>query len=188
MRKLVISLFLVCCFFGVLAVSAFAEEAQFLPTRYGIALLNGGAYDQDHIGMVIVQGHLLADYKRFFAHRSPDKLRLKIEANLGLTTEGQHRTIFSLNALALKYFETWKVASLVPYVEAGIGAIYTDFKVDGQGSRKNFNPQLGCGFQYQLENDTAMTLGLRLHHISNGNLLKENRGVNSAFLMIGYMF
>jgi lipid A 3-O-deacylase len=172
----------------VLPASALAEEHQYLPTRYGVALLSGGAYDPDHIGMVIVQGQLLTDYKRFLSHRTPDKLRLKVEANLGLTTDGRQRSMFSLNILALNYFENWRFATCTPYVEAGIGAIYTDFQVKDQGSRFNFNPQLGAGVEFPLQTGGSMTLGLRLHHISNGNLLKDNRGVNSALLMIGYLF
>jgi hypothetical protein len=96
--------------------------------------------------------------------------------------------MFSLNMLALNYFENWQIGTCTPYVEAGIGAIYTDFQVKDQGSRINFNPQLGVGFEYPLQTGGAMTLGLRLHHISNGNLLKDNRGVNSALLMFGYLF
>ncbi len=95
---------------------------------------------------------------------------------------------FSLNMLALNFLKIGRLGTGTPYVEAGIGAIYTDFKVDDQGSRINFNPQLGAGLEYPLKNGGAMTLGLRLHHISNGNLLKDNRGVNSALLMIGYLF
>jgi len=188
MKKSVIALLLGCYLALVLPVAAHAEEPQYLPTRYGVALLTGGAYDPDNIGMVIVQGEILTDYKRFLSHRTPDKLRLKIEANLGLTTDGRHRSLFSVGMLALNYFENWQVGTCTPYVEAGIGAIYTDFQVKNQGSRINFNPQLGVGVEFPLQAGGAMTLGLRLHHISNGNLLKDNRGVNSALLMIGYLF
>ena len=183
--KIILFLGLCSCF----SLPTFAAEStEYLPTKYGVALLAGSSYDPAHIGMVLIQGHMIADYKRFFPHRSPAGLRLKIEANLGLTTDSRQRTMFSLNMLALKYFENWQVAAAVPYFEAGIGAIYTDFKVKEQGSRINFNPQLGIGFKYPLPEDTAVTLGLRLHHVSNGGLLKDNRGVNSALLMVGYQF
>ncbi len=181
------TLFLVLC--SCFALPVFATESpEYLPTKYGVALLTGSSYDPDHIGMVMVQGHIITDYKRFFIHRSPVGLRLKIEANLGITTDSRQRAMFSLNMLALKYFKNWQVATAIPYFEAGIGAIYTDFQVKDQGSRLNFNPQLGIGFKYPLPDDTAITLGFRLHHISNGGVLKDNRGVNSALLMLGYQF
>lgn len=188
MRISVIVLLLGFCLGLCLPVSGYAEEHQYLPTRYGVALLTGTAYDPDRIGMIIVQGQLLTDYKRFLSHRTPDKLRMKVEANLGLTTDGRQRSMFSLNMLALNYFENLQIGTGTPYVEAGIGVIYTDFQVDHQGSRINFNPQLGAGVEFPLQTGGAITLGLRLHHVSNGDLLKDNRGVNSALLMIGYLF
>ena len=47
------------------------------------------------------------------------------------------------------------------------------------------------GFKVPLDDGSdseAISLGLRLHHVSNANLLKDNRGVNSVFLMVGYQF
>ncbi len=157
-------------------------------TRYGISLLRGKAYDPDQIGLVLVQGQMLLDYEQIFWHRAPDALKLKIELNAGLTTDGRQRGLLSLNMLALRYLEKFRSGRWTPYLEGGIGLIYTDFRVDGQGLRFNFNPQLGAGVEYALPDNGAMTFGLRLHHISNGNTYKDNRGVNSVLMMIGYLF
>ncbi len=185
MRIVVIAMLLSVSF--VLPICAHAEESEYLPTRYGMSLLTGRSYT-DNIGMVVVQAHMIADYKRFFVHRSPEGLRLKIEANLGLTTDGRQRTMFSLNMMALRYLDSWQIKTFLPYFEAGIGVIYTDFRVEGQGSRLNFNPQLGVGLQHQMQSGDALTVGLRLHHISNANFLKKNHGVDTVFLMLGYLF
>lgn len=187
MRILIIILGVVFCSGLALPVAA-QDDDLYAPTRYGTALLAGKAYDPDNIGLLMVQGQMLVDYDRVFWHAAPESLRLKFEVNGGLTIDGDQRTLLSLNMLALNYLGGFRIGSGLPYVEAGIGAIYTDFKVDGQGSRFNFNPQLGAGLEYPLQAGGTMTMGLRLHHISNGNLLKENRGVNSALLMIGYIF
>lgn len=189
MRVLILALVLGC--FLSTGPSVYAQDdnlTEHVPNRYGIALLAGKAYDPDAIGLLLLQGQLLLDYDRIFWHAAPESLRLKLEINGGLTTDGRRRALLSVNMLALNYFNRLRIASWVPYAEAGIGLIYTDFQVDGQGSRINFNPQLGAGLEYPLENGRALTLGLRLHHLSNGNLLKDNRGVNSALLVIGYLF
>ncbi len=169
-------------------VSAQDAADSYVPTRYGVALLAGGAYDPDAIGLVLLQGQMIIDYDRVFWHRAPDPLRLKLEVNGGLTLDGRSRGLLSLNMLALYYLDHFRIGRWLPFIEGGIGAIYTDFQVEGQGSRINFNPQLGAGLEYPLQQGTAVTLGVRLHHISNGNLLKENRGVNSALLVVGYLF
>ncbi|SDZ76778.1 Opacity protein [Desulfuromusa kysingii] len=189
MRVLILALVLsgFICF----APSVYAQDdgaSSYVPNRYGVALLAGKAYDPDAIGMLLLQGQVLLDYDRIFWHAAPESLRLKLELNGGLTTDGRLRTLLSVDMLALNYFQQLRFASWIPYAEAGIGLIYTDFQVEDQGSRINFNPQLGVGLEYPLENGHALTLGLRLHHLSNGNLLKDNRGVNSALLQVGYLF
>jgi hypothetical protein len=115
-------------------------------------------------------------------------LRLKIETNLGISTDGRRRALLGVNLLALLYLENFSISRWTPYVEAGIGLIYTDFRVAGQGLHLNFNPQAGAGLMYALPGGGALTTALRLHHISNANLYPENRGINSALLLLGYLF
>ena len=182
---------LVVCLCLVLPVSAQASDAEkteYGPTRYGLSLLAGTAYDPDKIGLAIMQGQMLIDYERIVWHSAPESLRLKFEVNAGLTTDGRHRSLLAINMLALRYLERFRSGSWTPYVEAGIGLTNTDFRVEGQGLRLNFNPQAGAGVEYALPGGGALTTALRLHHISNGNIYKNNRGVNSALLMIGYLF
>lgn len=190
MRAL-LTLFAVVCSL-VFASSGFAQDdaatSEYSPTRYGVALLGGKSYDPDHFGLLIVQGQALFDYDRIFWHDAPEALRLKLEANAGLTTDGRHRGLLAVNAMALYYLDRFKYGSWTPYVEAGVGLIYTDFQVEEQGMRFNFNPQAGFGVEYALPNGAAITTALRLHHVSNGGTHHDNRGVNSALLMIGYLF
>ncbi len=191
MRTLLIFFSLLCSLGLVRPGQAQAAEPQtegFAPTRYGVGLLVGSAYDPDRFGLLIMQGQLLLDYDRVFWHAAPESLRLKLEANVGISTAKNQRGLLAVNALALYYLEYFRRGNWTPYAEAGIGLIYTDFQVEGQGMRFNFNPQLGVGGEYALSGGGALSVALRLHHISNGNLYKENRGINSALLMIGYLF
>ncbi len=183
-RSAIVAIALCLSFF--LLQTAAAEE--YAPTRYGAALLAGKAYDPDSFGLLMLQGQVLLDYDRVFWHAAPEDLRFKLEANLGITTDGRHRGLAGVNALALYYLPQFKRAQWTPYVEAGVGVIYTDFQVAGQGLRFNFNPQVGVGVEYELANGAAVTGAIRLHHLSNGELHDDNRGVNSALLLIGYLF
>jgi len=166
-----------------------AEDPKgYAPVRYGVALLGGAAYDPDHIDLVIIQGAMLLDYAQVAWHDAPNYLKMKFELNAGLTLDSKKRALVSLNMLALRYFRSFSGVGYTPYVEAGIGVIYTDYQVQDQGLRFNFNPQAGAGFEYRLSDGGAVTTSLRLHHLSNGSLYKDNRGVNSALLQIGYLF
>ncbi len=189
MRQIVlIALFLLVPLFPVSSAHAQGHSDSYVPTRYGGAVLIGGAYDPESIGLLLLQGQAIIDYDRVFWHVAPEALRLKLEINGGLTLDGRQRGLLSLNMMALYYLDNCRMGQFLPYIEGGIGAIYTDFRVEGQGSRFNFNPQLGAGLEYPLPSGAAVTIGLRLHHISNGDLLEDNRGVNSALLMVGYLF
>lgn len=187
------ALLLFCCLLSSAVVPVCAEEIrtdtdEYAPVRYGFAVLGGMAYNPQNIGLAIVQGQILFDYEQIFWHPAPDDMRLKFEVNAGLTLDGRQRGLLSVNMLALRYLDRYSLADWTPYVEAGIGVIYTDFRVDGQGLNLNFNPQAGAGFEHALPDGSAITTALRFHHISNGNFDKDNRGINSVLLMIGYLF
>lgn len=190
MRVVLIVFVVVCSLVSALPVYAQAASStsDYLPTRYGVALLAGTAYSPDHFGLLMAQGQVQFDYDRIFWHAAPELLRLKLEANAGITTDGRQRGLLAVNAMALYYLERFKRGSWTPYGEAGIGLVYSDFQVAGQGRRFNFNPQAGVGLEYALPSGAALTTAVRLHHISNANTHEDNRGVNSALLMIGYLF
>ena len=90
--------------------------------------------------------------------------------------------------MALYYLDFFSSDRLMPYLEGGIGVVYTDFQVKGQGSRINFNPQIGLGTEFEVDSGPPFFGAVRLSHISNAGLHDDNRGVNSVILMIGRYF
>lgn len=185
---LVILLALLLFTFPASAWSDHSGTSEAIPTRYGFGALLGSSYDPEHIGLALLQGQVLFDYDEVFWHAAPDSLRFKLEANVGLTLDGRHRGLVAVNMMALNYLDNDRLKDWTPYVEAGVGVIYSDFQVDGQGLRINFNPQAGFGFELPLLGGAALTVSARLHHLSNGNTHEDNRGINSALVMIGYLF
>jgi hypothetical protein len=181
------------CLLGMMLFAGVCRAADVpgekLPTRYGLAVLGGMAYDPHRFGLGLVQGYALFDYDRVcFWQEAPEDLRLRLEANLGLAGREGERVAASVNMLAFKYLERFGAANWRPYLEAGIGVIYTDFQADGQGLRVNFNPQAGAGIEWDRPGGHALQAGLRLHHLSNGGLSDDNRGINSLLLMIGWLY
>ncbi|SRR6056297_781815 len=174
---------------GVLALGvAGPAVAQESSSRYGMALLAGQAYDPERFGLVILQGNIQLPYGQVFWHAAPDSLFFKGELNLGMTTDGRDRVLAAVNMMAVKYVENFSSATWKPYLEGGIGVVYTDFRVKGQGLRFNFNPQIGIGFDFNTAGGRDMTIGVRLHHLSNADLHRDNRGINSVLMMTGVRF
>ncbi|TLM65533.1 MAG: acyloxyacyl hydrolase [Deltaproteobacteria bacterium] len=186
MRTAVALLLLAC---AAALFPAPAAAADPVPTRYGLAVLGGMAYDPHRFGLALVQGYALLDYERVcFWQEAPEELRLRVEANLGLADREGERAVASLNLLAFRYLDRFGAAGWRPYLEAGIGVGYTDFKADGQGLRLNFNPQAGAGIEWDRPDGRAVQAGLRLHHLSNAGLDDDNRGINALLFTIGWLY
>ena len=158
--------------------------------RYGLAAVLGNTYDPTNdIGFYMISGFALYDYDRVWPHRAPEPLRFKIELSIGgAAVEDSTRLIASFGVLALYYLDNVSNNRFRPYLEAGIGAIYTDFQVEGQGLRFNFNPQIGFGTEIRSDSGTCYFANMRLHHVSNGGLDDDNRSINSVVFMLGRFF
>jgi lipid A 3-O-deacylase len=155
--------------------------------RYGLGLGYGLGYDpEDAEHFVLATGFALFDYEAIWPHAAPEALRFKTEVALGGTTQSSPELIASVSGLALYYLDGLRTPTIRPYVEAGVGVIYTGHKVAGQGSSLNFNPQVGLGIEFSGPTKMPTWVSLRLHHISNAGLHRDNRGVNSVLLQAGW--
>ncbi|MHB8894932.1 MAG: acyloxyacyl hydrolase [Candidatus Geothermincolia bacterium] len=156
------------------------------PTRAGLAFSCGVSYSPSGVDFCLLTGILLLDYDRVWPHDAPETLRFRVEYTLGAITEPRTRLMTSANMIAQLYYPGMSAGRVRPYLGGGIGVIYTDFKVEGQGLRFNFNPLITTGVEFGP--DPAWFIEARLHHISNGGLDDENTGVNSVQLMLGRYF
>ncbi|MEJ2283204.1 MAG: acyloxyacyl hydrolase [Desulfobacterales bacterium] len=165
------------------------DGADQIPTRCGMAAVFGDTFDPDE-GIYFVQlaGFIMWDYDKVWHHWAPEALRWKVEVTAGLTTAPRTRAMISVGMMAPYYLDFISSHRLNPYIEGGIGVIYTDFHVEGQGSRFNFYPQAGIGTEIQVGSGPPIFGAVRISHISNAGLYDDNRGMNSVILMIGRFF
>lgn len=160
-----------------------------IPTRYGVGVIGGDSYHPDGAALYQVSGFALIDYDRAWNHPAPEPLRFKIEGDAGVALiDGEAKLIASVNMVALGYVGRSLLPGVRPYLEAGIGLIYTSFTIQGEGLRMNFNPLGGVGVELDAGGAGTWFAAFRLHHISNGGLDTENRGINSRLLLIGRYF
>lgn len=160
-----------------------------VPDRFGMSLELASVYDPGHnISFAALTAFGLFDYGKIWRQDRPKELCFKIEGMLGSTFRPEARAIASIGMMALYYVDRIATPQFRPYVEGGIGIIYTDFRVEGQGLRFNFNPQLGIGTELLQKNAPSSFVAVRLHHLSNGNLYHDNRGANSIILQVGRFF
>ncbi|MCD4687771.1 MAG: acyloxyacyl hydrolase [Desulfuromonadaceae bacterium] len=167
---------------------AMADEGN-VATRYSLGSSLGITYDPGaDVDFMLLSAAALYDYEAIWHHRAPDPLRFKVEGHVGSSTGTHMRAVASANILALYFLDHFTSAHLRPYLEAGIGIIYTDFKVEGQGLWVNFNPQAGVGMEIDLGDGAPWFSALRLHHVSNVGLHHDYRGINSVVLQVCRFF
>lgn len=187
--SIAITLFFLFIFIPFKTVSAEEQKKVDINDRYGLALTLGHAYDPTNINFYMLTGVGLFDYEKIWHNKAPEPLRFKVEYSVGMASkEKKNYLMTSANIFALYYLDKLGYDDFIPYIEGGIGIIYTGFQVEGQGLKVNFNPQMGIGAEFKTESRDIYFLSFRLHHLSNAHLDDENRGVNSVVLMFGRYF
>lgn len=186
-RWLPIALVLGVFFAGAAPLHAASPWTE--PERRTLGAVTGLSYDPGNsLRYYLVNGAVVYDYDRIWGHRAPETLRFKLDADLGVATlDDQPRGVASVGMQALYYLEGLGGAAFRPYAEAGIGLIYTDFQVHDQGLRLNFNPRFGVGAEFGGP-QRPWFAALRMHHLSNGKLYRDNRGINAVLLQVGRTF
>lgn len=171
------------------------RSPEALKTVYGFGGILGNSFDPSgDIPFLQLSGFGMWDYDRVWRHWAPDPLRFKVEGTIGATTGAETRLMLSVEMLALFYLDGVSTKRLLPYIEGGIGVIYTDFQVEDkntrekQGYRLNFNPLIGIGTDIKTDSGTSYFTSVRLSHISNADFHSQNRGLNSVLLIIGRYF
>lgn len=73
-----------------------------------------------------------------------------------------------------------------PFAEVGGGALWTTAPIPAGTTGSNFMTHGGVGVRVLDGHGRGLVAGYRLHHISNGNRLRRNPGVNAHLLTVGY--
>ena len=78
----------------------------------------------------------------------------------------------------------------VPFWDVGAGMIWTNLapRIPEQSTQYEFVLETGPGVHYFMTDRIALTMGVRLHHISNGNLGDRNTGINTVVPYVGISF
>jgi hypothetical protein len=79
-------------------------------------------------------------------------------------------------------------ARYAPYAELAGGALFTSDPVPVRTTHANFTAHIGVGVRRFVRPQQAVVLGYRFHHISNGNRLERNPGVNAHVVVVGWSY
>ena len=157
-----------------------------LMTGYGVAPLDKNNSDYEIIPILPQFG--------FDINPLAEKLHIKPKGILEFVVEPVMNVIVNPGTNAevgcsffLKYSQ--KISSrIAPYVEGGVGMIYSSLSTHEQGTEYNFISHAGLGIQFFLNKHFALTGGYRFRHLSNADIDKQNKGIDHHFGMIGLSY
>jgi len=75
---------------------------------------------------------------------------------------------------------------VLPVLRAGAGALVASDRVPAGETRINFSLLVGFGLDFRVHGRRYLSLGYRLHHISNAGRGGHNPGINTHTLMCGF--
>jgi hypothetical protein len=74
---------------------------------------------------------------------------------------------------------------IVPFAELAGGALWTRDPIPADTTTANFTAHAAYGVRYFFRPREALVISYRFHHISNGNRLERNPGVNAHVIQVG---
>jgi hypothetical protein len=74
---------------------------------------------------------------------------------------------------------------VAPFAELAGGGLWTRDAVPERTTTSNFTAHAGYGIRYFFRPGRTLNISYRFHHISNGNRLERNPGVNAHVLLVG---
>lgn len=138
--------------------------------RYGLAQLSWGRVLTDPIGRGVWRGHFewVVEALPVMAEWSGGRAR-----GVGLSPLGWR----------------WNFAPrgrLSSFGEVGGGALWTSQAIPRGTTSTNFTAYAGIGLRVFGRGRGGMVVSYRLHHISNGNSVRRNPGVNAHMVSVGW--
>jgi opacity protein-like surface antigen len=84
------------------------------------------------------------------------------------------------------YFDTG--TRFAPFIEGGLGLLYTDLRGYSLGGHFSFMENIGAGASFFLNKNLAFTASWRYRHLSNANLYEDNAGLDSGVILAGFSY
>jgi len=131
---------------------------------------------------ILKYGYFLSEEKGSSWHRGRHEILFEIP--FYYVTKPKSAIMVGVNILACWNF-TSASKTVIPYIFAGGGPIYTNLDIPDLGAEFNGNYQAGTGFHYFLTSNTAIDFNIRYHHISNAGTAKPNIPLNSIKTLMG---
>jgi Lipid A 3-O-deacylase (PagL) len=178
---------------GVLALGSTTVRAQSIRAgalEWTVAVGGGAGLSGGDVETV-TSVHLLPHLGYFVTGEVGDgglrgNFEIIVEPMLIYLDASNSATVFGGAALARWVYAT--SSRVRPYLEAGGGVVGGQVDLRQTSCDVNFILEGGGGAMVFLAERVALTLGARLHHVSNGGRCSHNQGINSVVGIVGITY
>ena len=156
-------------------------------TGYGQAPLSRRASDYEVVPLlyqISFDINPLAEKLRIKSRRSLFEFLVEPLTNVVVRPDTNAEIGCSFHLRYSAQFASW----IAPYLELGVGFLYSTQHISEQGSQFNFTPQFGIGMQFSLSDHYALSAGYRYRHMSNAGTAKPNRGIDFNMGLVGLTY
>jgi hypothetical protein len=149
-----------------------------------------GTVEDRKLALVALRyGRVLADWESLSLQYTLDVFPVAVVFEPDRVRRGKS-TIYGAGLTPLGFKLNFGQQSWIkPFIAASVGFLYFEDDIPvPHSSRFNFTPELGLGVQFFLGPKNALTLGYKLHHMSNANSGRSNPGMDSHVIYAGFSF
>ncbi|CAB4244322.1 Outer membrane protein W [Methylacidimicrobium sp. AP8] len=167
------------------------NEIQFMSGALFSLGSGGGRYTFDEAPSILSWGWMLTTPKGRGIFRGNVEVLVDLYASGIFAGPMSGNVVVGPNVFVRYNFvqPNWRV---VPYVEGGLGFVFTDaYTVPNQsmvGQAIEFTPQAGAGFRYMLSKHWSVNAEALFHHMSNADMAPRNIGVNEVGALVGFSY
>lgn len=167
------------------------NEIQFMSGALFSLGSGGGRYTFDEAPSILSWGWMLTTPKGHGIFRGNVEVLVDLYASGIFAGPMSGNVVVGPNVFVRYNFvqPNWRI---VPYVEGGLGFVFTDaYTVPNQsmvGQAIEFTPQAGAGFRYMLSKHWSVNAEALFHHMSNADMAPRNIGVNEVGALVGFSY
>ncbi len=180
----------------VLGMATPLRAADLLPQpgSWEVGLRSGYSIGMRNVDMVPVNvriGYTLFKGKKWLIPRGAFEIGIEPFASVITAVANPDKRSGSLELggvlpMLTYYFDLGN--GLYPYVEGGLGMLYTDLRGYHLGGHFSFMETFGTGVSYFVNDNVALSVGWRFRHVSNAGLYSRNAALNSDIFLAGVSY
>jgi lipid A 3-O-deacylase len=161
------------------------SDGHFFESSF-ISGIGTGHIVEGHYQPLLLIWHMGADLKNYFPRLTKRRDSLFVFLEPQFNPSYHPNSNFELGIGVGIQYRYPVTERLSVFLLGSTGPHYISLITQNQANGFIFSNTIGCGLYYFLSGNSAINLGYRFRHLSNGGFAEPNDGINVNFITLGY--